>query len=300
MKINELAMYDCGLSDWVLALKTGAPRSSSSRSLDSASAAASRATPTQPRHTSRASISSEATFPLRPDAYVATDLSPRPSDAMQSPGVPPPLPYPALASVTPALSSNNRLSFVTSNAARSLPISSGRAANTGGGFFSSLGRSYSLKKDGRAGPPARLTKAPPSPLSAKSRTLQPATPPSVPGGPRAAPGRITRSQTLMIPPSPASSELTSSSPISPQARRRSNTLKRPSLFGHRPPNSALAISPDDAALQADFQQQVDKLAEVIPHADRDVLAGYLRRSGQDILAIGQYLEDAKNGTLRHD
>jgi hypothetical protein len=48
----------------------------------------------------------------------------------------------------------------------------------------------------------------------------------------------------------------------------------------------------------EFIHQVDKLAELLPHADRDVLAGYLRRSGQDILAIGQYLEDEKNGTLK--
>jgi hypothetical protein len=50
----------------------------------------------------------------------------------------------------------------------------------------------------------------------------------------------------------------------------------------------------------DFARQVDKLADLLPHAERSVLAGYLRRAGQDILAIGQYLEDEKNGTLRRD
>ena len=49
-----------------------------------------------------------------------------------------------------------------------------------------------------------------------------------------------------------------------------------------------------------FQRQVDKLAAILPHADRAVLAGYLRRAGEDILAIGQYLEDEKNGTVRRD
>ena len=49
-----------------------------------------------------------------------------------------------------------------------------------------------------------------------------------------------------------------------------------------------------------FQQKVNRLADLIPHADRDVLAGYLRRAGEDILAIGQYIEDEKNGTLRRD
>jgi len=54
----------------------------------------------------------------------------------------------------------------------------------------------------------------------------------------------------------------------------------------------------DIRADPEFVRQVDKLVELIPHADRDVLAGYLRRAGQDILAIGQYLEDEKNGTLK--
>jgi hypothetical protein len=53
-------------------------------------------------------------------------------------------------------------------------------------------------------------------------------------------------------------------------------------------------------LDRDFERQVDKLADLLPQAERGVLAGYLRRGGQDILAIGQYLEDEKNGTLRRD
>ncbi|KAH9062217.1 hypothetical protein EDB87DRAFT_1542948, partial [Lactarius vividus] len=50
----------------------------------------------------------------------------------------------------------------------------------------------------------------------------------------------------------------------------------------------------------EFTRQVEKLGELLPHADKEVLAGYLRRAGQDILAIGQYLEDEKNGSLRRD
>lgn len=54
----------------------------------------------------------------------------------------------------------------------------------------------------------------------------------------------------------------------------------------------------DIHADPEFYQQVDKLASVLPHADRDVLAGYLRRAGLDMLALGQYLEDEKNGTIR--
>lgn len=50
----------------------------------------------------------------------------------------------------------------------------------------------------------------------------------------------------------------------------------------------------------EFARQVDQLADLLPQADRNVLAGYLRRSGQDILAIGQYLDDEKNGCVRRD
>ena len=57
----------------------------------------------------------------------------------------------------------------------------------------------------------------------------------------------------------------------------------------------------DIRAEPEFDQQVDKLASLLPHANRDVLVGYLRRAGKDMLAIGQYLEDEKNGTIQlHD
>jgi len=56
----------------------------------------------------------------------------------------------------------------------------------------------------------------------------------------------------------------------------------------------------DVRASPEFSRQVDKLADLLPQADRSILAGYLRRAGQDILAIGQYLEDEKNGTIRID
>src|SRR6266404_8611029 len=98
----------------------------------------------------------------------------------------------------------------------------------------------------------------------------------------------------MLVPSPPSAESTS---LAPLIRRRSNILKRPSFFGRSP-----GPSPDRDAASAvastEFTRQVEKLAELLPHADKDILGGYLRRAGQDILAIGQYLEDEKNGSLR--
>ncbi|KAF9644408.1 hypothetical protein BDM02DRAFT_3102996 [Thelephora ganbajun] len=65
-----------------------------------------------------------------------------------------------------------------------------------------------------------------------------------------------------------------------------------------PPLHKQGQSPGQIVLpDAQFDVQLDKLVHLLPHADRNVLAGYLRRSGQDILAVGRYLEDEKNGTI---
>jgi hypothetical protein len=48
---------------------------------------------------------------------------------------------------------------------------------------------------------------------------------------------------------------------------------------------------------SEFNDQLEKLVILLPHADKGILAGYLRRSGQDILAVGRYLEDEKNGAI---
>lgn len=67
---------------------------------------------------------------------------------------------------------------------------------------------------------------------------------------------------------------------------------KPSLYNGRGPQG------NDFGVE--FDRQVDKLAALLPKADRNVLAIYLRRAGQDMLAIGQYLEDEKNGTIRYE
>lgn len=79
-------------------------------------------------------------------------------------------------------------------------------------------------------------------------------------------------------------------------QRSSTMARRPSLFDGR----GSAQQHDGLVSGLEFNRQVDKLAALLPKADRNVLAGYLRRAGQDILAIGQYLEDEKNGTLRYE
>lgn len=67
---------------------------------------------------------------------------------------------------------------------------------------------------------------------------------------------------------------------------------------HHHPQPPIQQQSHDLQTDPEFIRQVDKLADLLPNADRMILAGYLRRAGQDVLAIGQYLEDEKNGTLK--
>ncbi|KAJ7047647.1 hypothetical protein C8F04DRAFT_1216912 [Mycena alexandri] len=289
-KINELYVHDCGLSEWVVEARfrgSNAPSKRSTLTLTSQ-----RTTPgaPQPRNVSHSSTQSEATFPRRPDAMVATDLSTKPSDIVP---VVPALPYPAL--------SPRAMSVALPPASMRLIPTSPTSSKTGN-FFASLGRKASMSKRERPPPTSsfsinppttgtRLTKNPPASLAPRPVLI--ASSPSVPGGPRAPPNRALRTQSIM--PSPSPSPFSSNSSTSSD-RSASMAARRPSVFT---PGSSSA-SGGGGMPAPDFERQVDKLADLLPQAERAVLAGYLRRSGQDILAIGQYLEDEKNGTLRRD
>ncbi|KAF9534937.1 hypothetical protein CPB83DRAFT_843183 [Crepidotus variabilis] len=296
-KINELYLYDCGLSDWITEMKEPSiasqplPRGPSTMPFTH-----------QPRQTSRSSIMSEATFPRRPDATTATDLSGGGYRDITPPGMPQ-LPYPALAinppRSAPARSNTSISSGTPPPSIRSLAPSLSTSSKAG--FFASLGRKASLSKKDRpaisspvsSAPGARLplgirntpssgatSSGPPS--VAISRPIQITSPPLVPGGPRAPPQRAKRSQTFM----------SSTSPSSTSTRSRDDSMgRRPSLYDLSPNSSETKADPE-------FSKQVDKLAILIPRADRSILAGYLRRAGSDMLAIGQYLEDERMGTIR--
>ena len=125
----------------------------------------------------------------------------------------------------------------------------------------------------------RKNSQPPNPAPI-ARSIQITAPPTIPGGPRAPPGRSKRSQTYITPAWTIS-----------QARH--------SVLGRRPSLTDVTLDTIiDIKADPEFSQQVDKLAALLPHANREVLAGYLRRAGTDMLAIGQYLEDERMGTIR--
>ncbi|KAF4602344.1 hypothetical protein EYR40_005549 [Pleurotus pulmonarius] len=295
-KINEFYVTDCGLAGWLQTSGIGLRSPKKQSNLLSASPSQS-FTP-QPRQTSGSSTFSEVTFPRRPDATLATDLSPRPSQ--DAPPTAPALPYPSLMMQPPT-----RSSTMISAAPSSLrSMVSPQSAKTG--FFASLGRRASLKKE-RPLPHTILTHSTnklmkPGPASPHPRPVNLSNNPSVPGGPRAPPNRMTRASTMMV--APMTSQPTSSSEARPSSFERGAPMKRGSTMIHGPkPQHNHAPSSGDEVLDirhdsTDFMKQVDKLSDLLPHADKGVLAGYLRRAGQDMLAIGQYLEDEKNGAIR--
>lgn len=250
----------------------------------------------------------DATFPRRPDATTATDLTQSHRNITPPSIQPPALPYPSLAipqQPQRLLRSPSNAGSSTPSSLRSLVPSSSSSAPKGG-FFASLGRKGSVSgrrekpgitalspsnsQSGSSGKNGNvLTKQqPPQQPQHAPRPVNIVASPSVPGGPRAPPNRLKRSQTLMTTPAPFSTrpEAEASSSSGQQLTRRPSTHN---------------LTPDNVTRQdPDFVRQVDKLADLLPHADRDVLSAYLRRAGQDILAIGQYIEDEKNGTLRID
>ncbi|KAF8845739.1 hypothetical protein BDN67DRAFT_961370 [Paxillus ammoniavirescens] len=294
-KINELYNHDCGLGDWVAETRHKAlrPQSSVKRPTVNSSGgprAPSTSSPSiAPRHISQSSTDSGVTFPRRADAYSATDLSARPTGDSSQHNAPPPLPYPALAATPRGGPSRASTIIATSStsSARSIATPS-LTAKSPVSFFTSLGRKTSTKKE-KGGPLTPTSKSPPRTEQHSPRLANP--PPvtqSVPGGPRAPPNRMQRSQTIIISPQ---NSLNGASP------QRSSTLaSRLSLLNGR----TSADKQNGYMSEAEFSRQVDKLAALVPKADRNVLAIYLRRAGQDTLAIGQYLDDYNNGTLRYE
>ena len=271
------------------------------------------------RKVSKDSFESGATFPMRPDAYTATDLSTRANDlpARMEDLVnkAPALPYPSLAPMT---RSSTNGSAVTSppSSMRSIPIPLPLSATKStGGFFSSIGRKTSIKRDKQPPSPGKtLAKKTGTTPQQKPTQLPLTSTPHIIGGPRAIPGR---SHSIVAHPVARPEE--TKKQADPK-RRSTISGKRPSLF---PPPSNKSMPPPPITFTRDahhasmpppshkqgqvngqivipdaqFNVQLDKLVHLLPHADRSVLAGYLRRSGQDILAVGRYLEDEKNGTI---
>ncbi|KIO31027.1 hypothetical protein M407DRAFT_19908 [Tulasnella calospora MUT 4182] len=360
---------DSGLADWISCAKGGGKKSGRSdsrnrspHSSDTASSlglgrSASRASSSnggftfhpKPRNVSHGSEATEATFPIRADAYVATELSSRNHSPPRGP--PANLPYPGVvqnAGIRPSATMRTLPSTKSnggggghaySNSMRSLKGPKG----TGTGFFASIGRRTSIKKErppigtgignqnGRAQvplPPAVMPRPPQLGVG------------TVVGGPRPLPSRAGvpmrhnsllegRSRVSNDGGSNRSSPLLEARTIDGHELMSGTAEEDASTIGHGTedfdstslrsapthvqsnvtgstssgtdlvPRSSLSYrTAGRTDAPSMFNTHLDKVSDVLPHVDRRILLGYLKRAGgDDIKAIGKYLEDERNGVV---
>lgn len=247
------------------------------------------------------------TFPKRPDAYVATDLlHAMPSEDQVPSGPPPAIPYPSLAPAPPPHSHSNRLNGLNNLGlgSGSVRSASSRTAGGAGGFFASIGRKTSTKRDRTAdAPPNKLISKRSLAAASSSSSAHAPEPraihinatPSLPGGPRAPPGRVQRAQSVIAPMSTGAAA-SSSADSDQEVVRRASTHRSPSVA---PTMARSATVPQRTADTQEFQKQLSHLVDLLPGADRDILSGYLERAGgQEMVAIGRYLDDQSNNVIQ--
>ena len=176
---------------------------------------------------------------MRPDAYTATDLSTKANDlparvedlVTKAPS----LPYPSLAPMSRSSTNNSALTSPPSSM-RSIPIPLPLSASRStGGFFSSIGRKTSIKRDKRPPSPGKTSaKKTGTTPQLKSTQLPLTSTPHIIGGPRAIPGR---SHSIIAQPVTRPNEAQKQA----DPKRRSTIGgKRPSMF---PPPSNKSMPP---------------------------------------------------------
>ncbi|KAJ1309187.1 hypothetical protein OPQ81_004856 [Rhizoctonia solani] len=256
-KINQLAAEDSGLGYWVAFMKGQIKPSPDGQPPPSSVPASPNAQLTtfgphgpgtrrqQPRHVSGGSVGSEVTFAVRPDAYVATNISIRSSSPPLA-GPPPALPYPSLAK-------DIGLRSVESRPAGPTPAVRAKVGSIG--LFSHIGRKSSVKRErdrvvmAQARKPHVLRTGSSGPSYAELPSAKPISlnaPPTIPGGPRARPDKrgmddtasdSGHSHTHTLQPHPRSSVIMiggrdSFQTMSPSGDGRPVSIRVPSSNGH--------------------------------------------------------------------
>ncbi len=223
----------------------------------------------QHRDVSGQSIRSDASFPTRLDATVATEIDFREVDPLDPPDALPPLPYPQ-AQLT--ASHSTMKNSASTQSVKSL----GNALS--GGFFAALGRRGSSKHPKADMSPRRIgfpvAQDGGSPSSAMKRSLDLGGPrqTSVPApmGPRERTGQQSLDD--------ARASLDSRMPLSETShpQQYADQIKKQSA----PANTHAS---QDGGYPSD---DVERMMEVLPHADPMMLADYLQRHGEQMTAIG--------------
>lgn len=264
---------------------------------------------------------------MRPDAYHATNLGARSVEESLLPdALPPALPYPSLAH-----GALTRSSGTVSSSARTLaPSSSLTLGLSKGGFFASIGRKASMKRERglslNSGPTSMNRPPISGSTSSQSRpAIHLPTPPKLLGGPRAPPhsNRLQKTTSIAISsptPSPSPTK-TRSEGIKSRNLSSSPTKYESAVGGARPPlhparsapqsqpqpqlqlqplqsrSSLIYRNPNAPDTGIEFEASLQKLVDVLPHVERTTLAIYLRKSGNDMAAISAYLEDERTGRV---
>jgi hypothetical protein len=202
-----------------------------------------RGAPHLARRRSRGSIGSESTFPMRADAYHATNLRTDPAPQI----LPPALPYPSLAP------NRGLTSFHTVRSAISNSSTGSGSTKTGGGFFSAIGRKTSMRGKDRTlamfananaqnrqqryglGSGATQNSTVHPHATPMPRPIQLETTPTLPGGPRAAPPR--RTSVFATPPglNPTSLNFSSSADQAPRSAPLDSNSSTSTLSSSIPP-----------------------------------------------------------------
>lgn len=208
------------------------------------------------------------------------------ADAPSSMTAPPSLPYPSLAQGI-GIRRRGSKNFSVDSPFLVSPTQSSRTL--GGGFFASIGRKASLRKDRTLPLPVSPTKQSHTLLQPlqqhqqhqqqqqNSRVIKLEHAPTLPGGPRAPPRSAHRSSTLIY-----SRKLEDSS-SSLLSKRHSVSPGRRSVDSNSNSNSSL-------------DRRLEMMGDLLPSVDKPVLSAYLRRAQNNdpMTAISDYLEDAKN------
>ncbi|RXK41386.1 hypothetical protein M231_01291 [Tremella mesenterica] len=317
---NELNMADSGLKAWCRATLSQAhhhdpirkpSKVSTHSSLGIRSISTGNPSLLSPEqdysHSHPRQISSGSEFPMRADATTAREISARLIDPDDHPtSLPANLPF-------PQLQHQYQSSLKSSISMQNVNVNNSQSNNKKGGFLSSIRKGGGKKESTSLGPPTGSVAKKDIrglPISApntnsntntntKSKSADSPTggvrmigsfsTPMGPRGPRGSftpPPNMDKSITNIS--GPRGSLDTSLSRITGGGRR--------SVDGGRIGKGSMPVK-NTLSLPLEKEEEVGQMQDILPNADKGVLRLYLSKYGEQMIAIGAYLEDEKRGRL---
>ncbi|KAK1920980.1 hypothetical protein DB88DRAFT_469279 [Papiliotrema laurentii] len=300
--INNLARADTGLKEWCMAASSSRPPAKSTAGIRSSPYPS---TLTVPGVAHMRNVSSGSEFPMRADSYTAREISQRTVDPTDAPNsLPPNLPYPQLQA---QYASGALGGMKTSPSMQSVSSFSSKRS-----FFSGIGKKASSKKDSTSlGPPSgSISKKDVRglPISSPSRATKSSSPHrdrvsmAAPMGPRGP--RLGGSYTPPPPVHPSMADATPRASLDTGLSRISGVPgPRRSMDGAtaltmgRKGSLPLRQSSVSSGTGTPSDEEVRAMGDVLPHVPKGVIRAYLARYGDQMQAIGMYLEDERRGQV---